>query len=115
MEQTVDRLVRRYRRAEDNRQDDGEPREVFDTAEPVGKATAGRAARQPERNAEWDRGRGIAEVVDGVRQQGDAACDQDDRQLQSGVTAVVRGPSQRAAILLLQLVHADRERDKEET
>ena len=35
--------------------------------------------------------------------------------LQSGVTAVVRGPSQRAAILLLQLVHADRERDKEET
>ena len=35
--------------------------------------------------------------------------------LQSGVTAVVRGPSQRVAILLLQLVHADRERDKEET
>src|SRR5712692_5984379 len=35
--------------------------------------------------------------------------------LQSGVSTVVRGPSQRVAILLLQLVHADRERDKEET
>jgi hypothetical protein len=35
--------------------------------------------------------------------------------LRSGVSTVVRGPSQRAAILLLQLVHADRERDKEET
>jgi len=35
--------------------------------------------------------------------------------LQSGVSTVVRAPSQRAAILLLQLVHADRERDKEET
>jgi pyruvate,orthophosphate dikinase len=35
--------------------------------------------------------------------------------LQSGVSTVVRAPSQRAAILLLQLVQADRQRDKEET
>src|SRR5712691_2178480 len=35
--------------------------------------------------------------------------------LRSGVSTVVRAPSQRAAILLLQLVQADRERDKEET
>jgi phosphoenolpyruvate synthase/pyruvate phosphate dikinase len=35
--------------------------------------------------------------------------------LQSGVSTVVRTPSQRAAILLLQLVQADIERDKEET
>jgi pyruvate,orthophosphate dikinase len=35
--------------------------------------------------------------------------------VQSGVSTVVRAPSQRVAILLLQLVHADRERDKEET
>jgi hypothetical protein len=35
--------------------------------------------------------------------------------LRSGVSTVVRAPSQRAAILLLQLVQADKERDKEET
>jgi hypothetical protein len=35
--------------------------------------------------------------------------------LRSGVSTVVRGPSQRAAILLLHLVQADAERDKEET
>jgi pyruvate,orthophosphate dikinase len=35
--------------------------------------------------------------------------------LRSGVSTVVRGPAQREAVLLLQLVHADGERDKEET
>jgi hypothetical protein len=34
--------------------------------------------------------------------------------LQSGVSTVVRGPAQRAAILLLQLVQANEKRDKEE-
>jgi pyruvate,orthophosphate dikinase len=35
--------------------------------------------------------------------------------LRSGVSTVVRGPAQREAVLLLQLVQAARERDKEET
>jgi len=35
--------------------------------------------------------------------------------LRSGVSTVVRGPAQREAVLLLQLVQAHRERDKEET
>ena len=35
--------------------------------------------------------------------------------LRSGVSTVVRGAGQREAVLLLQLVHADEERDKEET
>jgi hypothetical protein len=35
--------------------------------------------------------------------------------LRSAVSTVVRGPAQREAVLLLQLVHADGERDKEET
>jgi adenine deaminase len=35
--------------------------------------------------------------------------------LRSGVTTVVCGPAQREAVLLLQLVQAGMERDKEET
>jgi len=41
MEQPVDRLVGCDSRAEDDHQDDGQPREVFDTAEPIGEAAAG--------------------------------------------------------------------------
>ena len=82
VEQAVDRLPAGDDRAEQDDANDDDPGQVLDPAEAVGEARRRRAARQRERDPERDRGAGIAEVVDRVGEERDAARENHDDKLQ---------------------------------
>jgi hypothetical protein len=62
------------------------PRQVFDPPVAEREASARAKARQREGDAQRHGGRRVAEVVDSVRQQGDAAGEQDHASLHEAVT-----------------------------
>ena len=68
--------------AEQDDGDDGDARQILGPSQPVGEAVAGFAPGQLEGDLERHRRDGIADVVDGVGQQGDAARGEHHDQLQ---------------------------------
>ena len=82
VEQPVDGFPRCDDGGEGNDDDDEQAGEVFGSAEAVGVAAGRDPAAEDERDPEWDRGEGVGEVVDRVRQEGHGAADQEDRELQ---------------------------------
>ena len=73
MDEAVDRLVAGDDRAEQDDQHDEDAGQVLDPAIAIGKAPRRLAPRQHERDPKRDRGRRVANVVDGVGQQRHAA------------------------------------------
>jgi len=68
MQQPLDALISRHDRARENREHDRDPGQVLDAAIAEREALARRFARKPERDRERDRGRGVTEIMDGVRE-----------------------------------------------
>ena len=81
VEQAVHRLVPRDPRAEQDGQHDGQSGEVFHPAVPIVKTPVGWPPGEKEGDAQRDSRRGVAEVVDGVGQQGHAVRQEHDHQL----------------------------------
>jgi len=93
VQESPHRLVTRDRRAEGDRQDDGDAGQILDPAVAVGKPRAGLPAGQRERHPQRQGGGRVAEVVDGVGQQGDAAREPHDHHLdQRGREQAGEGP-----------------------
>jgi hypothetical protein len=60
------------------------PRQVFDPPIAIREAPARTEACEREGDPKWHSGRRVAEVVDGIRQEGDAAGEDDHSELQEG-------------------------------
>src|SRR5262249_18998665 len=69
MQEPRDALVSRDDGARENRDDNGYTGQILDAAVPEREPLARPLARKPERDREWDGGGGIAEIVDGIREQ----------------------------------------------
>ena len=68
-------------RAGENREHDCDTGQVLDPPIAEGEALARLLAGEPERDRKRDRGRGVAEIVDRVREQRHAAGDEHDDEL----------------------------------
>jgi len=82
MQEPLDALISRDDRARENREHDRDPCQVLDAAIAEREALARRLARKPERDRERDRSRGVTEIVDRIREQRDAAGEEDHQQLE---------------------------------
>jgi hypothetical protein len=73
LDEAHDRLVERDAGRDEDGEDDGEPGELFASG-----------ASEKERDAERDRGEGVADVVDQVGEQRDRVREREDRELRCG-------------------------------
>lgn len=83
VDQPVDRLVAGDQRAEQNQADDDHAGKVLDAAEAIGETRRRLAPGEGEGDPERDGGGRIADIVDGVGEQGHAAAQQDNDDLQN--------------------------------
>ena len=81
VQQPLDALITRDERAGENSQHDCDTGQILDPAIAESEALARLLAGQPECNGKRDRGRGIAEIVDGIREQRDTAGHEHDGEL----------------------------------
>src|SRR5262245_29605007 len=73
MKKAINTLVASNNRAEKNYQDNDDPGEVLDAAIAEGKPLGGALTRKKKCNAQWYGRRRISKIMNGIRQQPDAA------------------------------------------
>ena len=73
MKESIDRHISGEHGAEQDSQDDNDPREVFHTTIAIRKSRIGFPSREQESNPQWYSGRGIAEIVEGVTKKGNTS------------------------------------------
>src|SRR5438552_8269987 len=81
IDQPGDRLVACHDGAEKNDENDQDSGEIFNATQAIGECLAGFAAGQHERYPQWDGGGRVADIVDGVGQQGHASGAEHDYEL----------------------------------
>ena len=81
-DEAADRFEARDDRGQGDHRDDEQAGEVFCSSVPVGVAPSRWSSGEAERDEQWDGRERVAEVVDGVGDEGDRAGDQNDHELQ---------------------------------
>ena len=84
MEESNDRFIARDDGAEQNGENDGNAREIFNAAIAVSETLAGFPARQPEGDPQRNGGCGVADIVDRVGEKRHASGKQDNDNLKKG-------------------------------
>ena len=84
MKEALDGFVTRDDRAGENSKHHGDTRQIFHSTVAIGESLAGFALTQDESDPQRNGRAGVAEIVNRICQQGDAAGKINDHQLQRG-------------------------------